>query len=509
VRLSDRLLTASPEQLAVPIGAGDGGARAVQLGPNPVVHADLRASIDALIVDARHTGRAGSVESLPRPLAIPRRVLLVGVGAGDEAGWRSAGAAIARAAKDVEAITVAMPSGCGAEAVRGIAEGLWLASYSFSLKQPTAATGEGPTTRTKGGRKPVEAYADPEPDETLRKVTLLVSEITPAYESELADAATVTTATRFARDLTNMPSEQKTPAWFADQMIQVAAGNEHLSVHVREGADLDGFGGILAVGGGSTRGPRLVEMVWAPPGATTHVVLVGKGITFDTGGICIKPRDGMKLMRKDMGGAAAIMAATFGAAQMGLPVRITALAPMAENMASGSAFRPGDIVIHYGGKTSEILNTDAEGRVVLADALAYADAHLAPDYLIDLATLTGANSVALGKRTAALYSDSDALAEALAGAAAAAGERAWRMPLHDDYVREIRSELADVANSSDVGAGSITAALYLREFTGESRPKWAHLDMSAPSWADGPDAELTKGATGWGVRTLLRWLVAL
>jgi len=240
-----------------------------------------------------------------------------------------------------------------------------------------------------------------------------------------------------------------------------------------------------------------------------HVVLVGKGITFDTGGICIKPRDGMKLMRKDMGGAAAVVAATLAAAEMDLPVRITTLAPLAENMASGSAWRPGDVVTHYGGRTTEVLNTDAEGRVVLADALAYAVAELEPDYLVDLATLTGANAVALGKRTGALYSDNDDLAGALADAAIAAGEKVWRMPLVDDYVRDISSEIADIANSSDTGGGSITAALYLREFTGDRRDSWAHIDMSAPSWADGPDGELVKGATGWGVRTLVRWLATL
>jgi leucyl aminopeptidase len=209
-----------------------------------------------------------------------------------------------------------------------------------------------------------------------------------------------------------------------------------------------------------------------------------------------------------MGGAAAIIAATFGAAELDLPVRVTALAPLAENSVSGTAFRPGDVVRHYGGRTSEILNTDAEGRLVLADALAYAADRLRPDVLVDLATLTGANAVALGKRTAALYSDNDALAGMLSRAATEAGERAWRMPLYDDYLREIRSEVADIANSSDVGGGSIMAALFLREFTGDSRPVWAHFDMSAPSWSDNADGELVKGATGWGVRTLLRWLAS-
>jgi leucyl aminopeptidase len=271
----------------------------------------------------------------------------------------------------------------------------------------------------------------------------------------------------------------------------------------------EGFNGILAVGGGSARGPRLVELKWAPRGAKKHVVLVGKGITFDTGGISIKPMQGMQLMKKDMAGGAAVIGAVLAAARLKLPVKVTALVPMAENMPSGSAYRPGDIVRHYGGRTSEIRNTDAEGRVVLADALAYADKKLAPDLLVDLATLTGAQGVALGKRTAALYSDDDALADALADAAEAAGERVWRMPLPEDYVEKVESEVADLNNAPEGGAGSVVAALYLREFAGRSRDRWAHVDMSAPAWSDAPNDELTKGATGWGVRTLVRWLATL
>ncbi len=254
----------------------------------------------------------------------------------------------------------------------------------------------------------------------------------------------------------------KSPAWFAEQVVTAAADRPGLSVTVREPDQLaeEGFGGILAVGGGSAQGPRLVEIAWQPADARTHVVLVGKGITFDTGGISIKPREAMKLMRKDMGGAAAVVAAALGAAALRLPVRVTALAPLAENMVSGSAFRPGDVVRHYGGVTSETTNSDAEGRLVLADALAYAVDRLAPDLLIDLATLTGANAVALGKRTAALYSDNSELAGAMLAAADAAGERAWRMPMPTDYVEYLGSELADLYSAPDQGGGSILAALY-------------------------------------------------
>jgi leucyl aminopeptidase len=249
-----------------------------------------------------------------------------------------------------------------------------------------------------------------------------------------------------------------------------------------------------------------VELSWRPATAGRHVVLIGKGITFDTGGISIKTRDGMKLMRKDMAGAAAVLAATLAAADLELPVRVTALAPMAENAVSGSAYRPGDVITHYDGTTSESTNSDAEGRLVLADALGYAVAELDPDVVVDLATLTGANAVALGKRTAALYSHNDDLADALTTAGAAAGEQMWRMPLPEDYLEYLRSDLADRHSSPAQGAGSVVAALFLREFLGDRVDRWAHLDMSAPSWAESTDGDLTKGATGWGVRTLIRWL---
>jgi leucyl aminopeptidase len=277
---------------------------------------------------------------------------------------------------------------------------------------------------------------------------------------------------------------------------------------VREPATLatEGFNGILAVGGGSANPPRLVELSWRPRGVRRHVVLIGKGITFDTGGVCIKTRPGMKLMRKDMGGAAAVLAATLAAGTLRLPIRITALAPLAENSLGADSYRPGDVIRHYGGQTSEITNTDAEGRIVLADAIGYAVRRLRPDVIIDLATLTGAQSVALGKRTAALFSDNDALAKDLQEAGETAGESIWRMPLADDYLDALDSDVADRINSTDVGAGAVMAALYLREFTGSKRDSWAHIDMSSPAWSESNDGELVKGATGWGVRTLLRWL---
>ncbi|WP_328462593.1 leucyl aminopeptidase family protein [Actinoplanes sp. NBC_00393] len=463
-------LTGTPDETAtwvVPVGPG---------GPHSVP--EVGAEVAALAGQTEGAGEAGRIVALPRPLSRPRRVLLAGIGDGDEAGWRAAGAAVIREAADDEILEVRLPAGASEAALRGLTEGLWLGGYRYRDAPRQPRSGE------------VRVIADnPE-----------------GYAQSLTLARATATATWFARDLTNAPSSVKNPAWFADQIVAAAADRPGVTVTVRAGDELLRFGGLRAVGGGSVSPPRFVELSWHPPGATTHVVLVGKGITFDTGGISIKPRDSMKLMKKDMGGAAAVMAAALGVADLNLPVRVTALAPLAENAVSGSAFRPGDVITHYDGSTSENTNSDAEGRIVLADALAYAAEQLNPDLVLDLATLTGANAVALGKRTAALYSPDDDLAKALTEAGAAAGEQMWRLPLADDYVENLRSDIADRI-SAPPGPGSVMAALFLRDFFGDA--KWAHLDMSAPSWAEAHDLDLTKGATGWGARTVLRYLSAL
>jgi leucyl aminopeptidase len=474
--------------LAIPVAARD--ATAGTGGPvRPRVDAGADRATElvvAFLADVEHSGAAGAVHPLPRPGLRPNRLLLFGIGSGGAAAWRTAGAALARAARRDVVLEVLLPAGLSSEEIRGLAEGCWLASYRYRVGADDAA------------RAP-----------RLRRIDLITSE--PAAAAAVTAARAVAKATLLARDLTNTSSDRKSPAWLARQVEKAAAGIPGLSVSVRDRAALEreGFGGVLAVGRGSVSQPRFVELSWRPRGAQTHVVLVGKGITFDTGGICIKPREGMKLMRKDMAGAAAVLAATIAVADRKVPVRVTALAPLAENSIGGDAYRPGDVITHYGGRTTEVTNTDAEGRIVLADALAYAAQRLRPDVVVDLATLTGAQGVALGKRTAALYSESDALAGSLAVAAEAAGEKVWRMPLPDEYLAHLDSDVADLTNSSDQGAGSVTAALYLREFTGSARARWAHFDLASPSWAEGPDGELTKGATGWGVRTLLRWLDAI
>jgi leucyl aminopeptidase len=470
-------------------GSSDESATTLLGDPPPGVDPD---EVDAVLREVKHKGKAGSVQTWVRPMRPVARLWLVGVGDRDEGDWRAAGAALARKAKREERLTLVLPAGLAPAELRGLAEGLWLASYSYRL-----------TSGEEGGS-------------ALRRVTLVspdgaAATDVPETAAAVEHARVAARMTMLARDLTNTPSDQKTPAWLARRLVREGRGTAGLTVTVREPEQLaaEGFGGVLAVGSGSANGPRVVEMAWRPRGARRHVVLVGKGITFDTGGICIKSRDGMKLMRKDMGGAAAVAAATLGAAALGLPLRVTAVLPIAENMPGGEAMRPGDVVRHYGGMTTEVRNTDAEGRLVLADALQYAARRLRPDLLVDLATLTGAQSVALGKRTAALFSDDDNLAAELTDAGAGAGELMWRLPLHDDYVDALSGDDTDMVNSTDIGGGSMMAALFLREFTGDRRDRWAHIDMSAPAWSDSADGALTKGATGWGVRTLLRWLAAL
>ena len=328
-------------------------------------------------------------------------------------------------------------------------------------------------------------------------------------ESALASALSRAAATNWARELANTPASTKSPAWLADraadELSPVGVG-----VTIRDERWLadNGFGGVLAVGGGSSSPPCLVEAAWHPRGARpgVHAVIVGKGITFDSGGLNIKPAASMRGMHTDMSGAAAAFAALRSVAQAELPVRVTVLVPAAENSVSGAAFRPGDVVRHYGGRTSEIANTDAEGRLVLADALAYAAARLRPTVLVDIATLTGAMKIALGLRTGGLFATTDGLARAFARAADVVGEPLWRLPLAEDYAQALGSHIGD-ANNAPGNPGAITAALFLRPFTGGL--PWAHLDIAGPARAAEDNGWVSRGATGFGARLLARWVESL
>jgi leucyl aminopeptidase len=264
-----------------------------------------------------------------------------------------------------------------------------------------------------------------------------------------------------------------------------------------------GFGGIVGVGQGAADPPRLVELVYEPAGAVGKVILVGKGITFDSGGLSLKPPDSMIPMKTDMSGAAAVVAVMSVLAELGIKLAVTGYLAAAENMPSGSAIRPSDVLTMKNGKTVEVLNTDAEGRLVMADALALG-AGQEPDAIIDVATLTGACMVALGLKYTGLMANEQGLADELLEAARLAGEPTWRLPLPEEYADELVSDVADLKNVGSRWGGALTAGLFLKEFV-DGRP-WAHLDIAGPSRAESKSGYNPKGSTGTAVRTLLSWL---
>lgn len=313
-------------------------------------------------------------------------------------------------------------------------------------------------------------------------------------------------ATNFTRELVNEPGNTMTPTILAERASDMAR-RFGLEVDVLEEARMRelGMGALLGVARGSDEPARLVVLRYTPAeGATERTIgLVGKGITFDSGGISIKPGEGMEKMKYDMGGAAAVFGAMQGIAQLGPPVSVIGVAPLAENMPSGRALKPGDVVTSMAGKTIEILNTDAEGRLILADAIAYAR-RLGATEIVDLATLTGAVSIALGTVNAAVLGTDDELVEKLIAAGRAAGERLWRLPLHWEYREMIKSDIADIRNSSGRAASTIAAAHFVGVFA-EGTP-WAHLDIAGTAWQGEKRAHIARGPNGFGVRTLVNYV---
>ncbi len=452
-------------------------------------------------------GEAGEIVEVPvaRGEAVGR-ILLYGIGDGSADALRKAGAAVTRRARGREEVAVVPPPGASAGSVAAFTEGALLAAYTFRIgetapsSRPVASirlvTGDDGGAGAPGGTGDAAETTGTKGEAGTGSA---------AVEAGIARGRAVAGAVALARDLANTPASVKTPAWLAER-----AAEQGVATRVWDERELraGGFGGILAVGQGSVSPPRLIQLSYEPEGeATGHVVLVGKGITYDTGGLSLKPTEGMKFMKTDMAGGAVVIAVLGALAALGARVRVTGLIAAAENSFSGTAQRPSDVITQYGGRTVEVLNTDAEGRLVMADALAYADAELDPDVMVDIATLTGAIGIALGKGLGAVFASDDALAAELAGAGETSGERLWRMPLIDDYVPALESSVADLANieaGSAYGAGSITAALFLREFTGK-RP-WAHLDIAGVGRSTADEGLSAKGATGFGVRLLLEWL---
>jgi leucyl aminopeptidase len=359
-------------------------------------------------------------------------------------------------------------------------------------------------TRLALGRYSFEDFRQQEgPREELKAVQLLPpADAAPSHRRRLETATALADAIAWARDLANTPPNVATPAWMASQARRLARRSAGMKVRVLGPRELEKkrMGAILAVGAGSHNTPRLVRLEIGTEGPI--VSIVGKGVTFDTGGISIKPAAAMDEMKYDKCGACTVLGIAQAVAALELPVRLRAYLPLAENMPSGTAYRPSDIVRCYNGKTVEVLNTDAEGRMILADALAWA-AEEKPDHLIEYSTLTGAAVVALGERGAALYTPEDRLAQDLLEAADDSGELLWRMPLWPCYLEEMRGEHADLRNSGSRWGGANTAAAFLSQFVGEQE-SWAHIDIAGPAMTTKP-----KGATGYGVAFTVGWLQAL
>jgi len=478
------------EVVAVPVlpAQDDSDDASLTLGPGAAelgdaLGLDLLAAAEAL----RATGSTGEVASVPVPLGTSgnpslRLVLLVGVGAQTPRDLRRAGAAVARAVRDRGSVASSVAAGGDLEGLTTFVVGMTLGSFGFHLRS-------GGPEHVPAGRVVLAATTDD-------------AEATTALRRGISLGG----AGWRARMLATVPSNIKNPQWLAEQAEEIAAESGlRVTVWDEQRLAREGFGGILGVGRASATPPRLIRLDYVPRGGKKAplVVLVGKGITFDTGGLSIKPAEAMVNMKRDMSGGAVVMSVLAALRELDCPVRVTGLVAAAENAVGGDAMRPGDVLRHYGGRTSEVTNTDAEGRLVLADALAYAVAELDPAAVVDVATLTGAMKVALGQHTGGFFANRDGLATALREAGAAADEELWRMPLVPDYEQYLESRVAD-ADNAPRHAGAISAALFLQHFV-DGRP-WAHLDIASVGDAPEDRHEWTKGPTGFGVRLLLRWL---
>lgn len=487
-----RVSAATPRGAVVVIGVGKGAD-----GPVPARGAESLADrwpggLTGWLAAARVEGRAGEVLRLPVP-AETGIATLVTTGLGPAADSysaetlrRAAGAAARSLAGEGDVTTTLVAAGDSGDAIRAVAEGFLLGAYDFVSYRATSRTSR---------RAPLAAVTLVVPDARARTTTAAL-----AAAVALADAVTL------VRDLVNTPPGDLPPARLAER-ARAAAEQAGLKVEVLDEKALarGGYGGILGVGQGSANPPRLVRIDYTPARARTHLALVGKGITFDSGGLSIKPAGAMETMKSDMAGAATVLGAVLAVAAQRLPVRITAWMPTAENMPSGTAIRPSDVLTTYAGTRVEVLNTDAEGRLVLADALARA-AEDRPDLIVDVATLTGAQVVALGARTAAVMANTDTARDQLLDAARAAGEQFWPMPLPEELRPGLDSPIADLANIGDarLGGGMLVAGLFLREFIPDA-VAWAHLDIAGPAFNSGAAYGYTpRGGTGVAVRTLVR-----
>ncbi|KRB74966.1 leucyl aminopeptidase [Nocardioides sp. Root190] len=479
--------------VALPVLPGDDGGP-VLLGPGAAELAD-QLGLDLVGVAEIHglSGATAEVATVPVPGGTEdnpelRLVVLVGVGGARDTDLRRAGAALARATRDRGAVATSIPAvqDDTASAIEAFVVGAMLGGFVFHWRS------DGPE------------------HQPVRRIVLAAPTLT-SDRAVIERAVAIGGAGWRSRLLATVPSNLKNPAWLAGQAEEIArAAGLDLEVWDEKRLAKEGFGGLLAVGAASATPPRLIRLDYTPAGVSSRaakklpvVVLVGKGITFDSGGLSIKPSASMGSMKRDMTGGAVVMATMAALADVDCPVRVIGLVAAAENAISGTALRPGDVIRHWGGRTTEVGNTDAEGRLVLADALAYAVSELSPTLVVDVATLTGAVKVALGQQVGGLFANDDVLATALAEAGDRAGEPLWRFPLYAGYEDKLASKVADASNDPG-GAGAITAALFLQHFVGTV--PWAHLDIASVGDVEKEWHEWTVGPSGFGARLLLHWL---
>jgi len=435
------------------------------------------------------TGEKDQVVTFPSSGAA-KADLIVAVALPDEPNaedLRRAAARGVRAAKNATSVAVALHP-TGVDEVEAIAEGIALGAYRYDTYKSKK--------KGKGAKKP---------DRKLNTATILSAFARQTLATKAVDrAATVTEAVNITRDWVNTPPGDLRPGAFADAITAHAGTTVKVAVWDEKRLAKERCGGILGVGQGSSSPPRLVTLTYEPANAVAHLALVGKGITFDSGGLSIKSGTGMATMKIDMAGAAAVVAATVAIAKLGLPIKVTTYACLAENMPSGSATRPGDVLTMRNGSTVEVLNTDAEGRLVLGDGLALA-AEGKPDRIVDVATLTGACVVALGERTSGVLGNDDDFGERVLASAKDAGESMWPLPIAEEMKALVTSsKIADLRqhNPKPYG-GTLYAAAFLREFVGDV--PWAHLDIAGPSFNEGSAYDYTPaGGTGTGVRTIVK-----
>ena len=434
---------------------------------------------------ARFSGEAGaSFESFAQEGGRVVRILFVGIGAGAPADMERAGAALVAKliVSGATHVAVTLPAGTSGESAAHLALGALLRSWRID------------TYRT---RQPEKAKP------TLATVTIISDSAAQPWERLSAVAKGVA----FTRELVSEPANILYPESFVERCRALEAMGVTITVLDKAAMTDLGMGALLGVAQGSVREPRLIAMEWDGTGGaqTKPLVFVGKGVTFDTGGISLKPGPGMEDMKWDMGGAGAVAGAMMALAGRKAKARVVGICGLVENMPDGNAQRPGDIVTSMSGQTIEVLNTDAEGRLVLCDAVTWAQKTYAPDTIIDLATLTGAIIISLGHEYAGLFANDDGLADQLTAAGKAVGDPLWRFPLSDSYNKLLDSPIADMKNIGPRYGGSITAAQFIKRFVDEG-VKWAHLDIAGMVWADKPGATWDKGATGYGVRLLDRFV---